>query len=157
MIRLRKKRDKDFIIECMSSEVYKKYFSFLGEIQNINFKRRKIYIIQNEKEKVGFIEYYHWDKCNSNISVNILALKTGFIIGKALLNSAYIAFEKFKVHKLIIKVHEENIHMGKILRKLKIPLEGKLKMIDGNNSFFYIYLYGLLKNEYLTIKENINK
>lgn len=141
----------------MSSETYKNNINLSGEIQGINIKKRKIYIIQNGKEKVGFIEYYQWDKYNSNISMNIFALKSGFIIGKALLNSAYIAFEKFKVHKLIIKVHEENIHMIKILKKLEIPLEGKLKMIKSDNHYFNVYLYGLLKKEYLMIKEKMNK
>ncbi|GAB6116873.1 hypothetical protein JCM16816_04700 [Thermoanaerobacter brockii subsp. lactiethylicus] len=151
------KEDIEFYINCIKDD---RYITFINPRNRIlsNYKNEHVYIIEVGNEKYGIVEFHDWDKINNNVSVNIFMLKpASFVGGKALLESAYLAIEIFKFHKILIKVLDTNKKMLQILKKLNIKREGIIKngILLGGRKFCNVHIFGLLENEYYEIKEKL--
>ena len=54
-------------------------------------------------------------------------------------------FERYKVHKVILKIYEKNTRVNNILKKMNIKYEGYIT-VDFYNK---VHIYSILENEYL--------
>ena len=126
----------------------KKYGYFLKDCRkNLSSKNSNadIFIIINEKP-IGVLEVNSINLIDSNLALNIFLKNDNFLMKMIVLFRAVgFVFERYKVHKVILKIYEKNTRVNNILKKMNIKYEGYIT-VDFYNK---VHIYSILENEYL--------
>ena len=128
-----------FLKDCRKNLYYKKY---INSSKNSN---ADIFIIINEKP-IGVLEVNSINLIDSNLALNIFLKNDNFLMKmKVLFRAVGFVFERYKVHKVILKIYEKNTRVNNILKKMNIKYEGYIT-VDFYNK---VHIYSILENEYL--------
>lgn len=128
-----------YIKKIFSSEKYK---SFIGSPKF----HGGIYVI-SVNENVGLLEVIDVNMEDSNLAINIcIEDKFRVLSAKVIFDSVGFVFQKYKVHKIMIKVYSNNQNMNRILKKIGVNLDGFI-LVDSNKDR-YINIYSILENEF---------
>lgn len=140
--RLANEKDIPYIIECSKDKEYQKY---IDNTSNKKIDLNKIYLVEFRKKTIGLVEIASFDKINKNLSFNLF-LNSSYRIfnGLCLLKVIDFLFSQYNIHKIIIKVKNENESMIKMLNRLHVICEG---------SFAKLNIYSIVKNEIETYKD----
>jgi hypothetical protein len=129
-----------YFLKCCRKNLY--YKKYINSSKNSN---GDIFIIINQTP-IGVLEVNSINLIDSNLALNIFLKNDNFLMKMIVLFRAIgFVFEKYKVHKVILKIYERNTRINNILKKINIKYEGYIT-VDFYNK---VYIYSILENEYL--------
>jgi len=132
---------------------YEKTRQYIESSQN-NTQITLAIIDKKSLDHIGNISIYKIDFINSNADISILIGNRNYW-GKGYGSDAFSlviqhCFNKLNLHKVTAGTTSDNIGMQKILTKLNMSKEGILReAIQRNQLYFDIYLYGLIKRDFI--------
>lgn len=148
--------DKD-VVKFNSHGVFPNNFEKTKEyIKNIQFNDKNIVLAVIEKstnKHIGNSAIQNIDFINSNADLSILigdkskwGKGYGYDVFRLLISHCFM---QLNLHKVTSGTTDDNIAMQKVFEKLEMSKESVLKeQIKRNNSFYDIYTYGLLNNQW---------
>lgn len=144
------KKDLDYIKDIISSERHIKYIGVLESELHYN----QFIIIEKNSKKIGLVRYTNIKDIPKIILLNIIADKEVnplniFMIFDVI---AYFFMEK-NVDKAMFQVKSINNKMLKLLKIFNIKKEGSIPY----NEEYDIIFYGILKDEFEVLRNQINK
>ncbi len=109
---------------------------------------------------IGYCDYSYFDETNSFGEINYCLAKKNWsqgIMTEAINTIVRFGFEKIGLNRIEAKTDTKNSASIKTLEKVGFKQEGLLRESMLKNDVFYdLYLYSILKNEYLAKYPDIN-
>jgi len=179
-VNLRKleKEDISRLIKWMSSQDFSYYLygSPLDSLSEIEQKISRLiegpfsvydssmhFIIETKKsEPIGLVTFFNISWKNRNLNVEVMIGKkehrNKFYGVDAYLTALKFIFQELNMHKVVGYVNQYNQRSIKIAERGGAKCEGTLrKHIFINGKYYDLYIYGLLKKEYLKLTGELKK